>query len=187
MTSTTLSAEQIRQFGQNGYLVLENLLDQEDVELILRIAREDPQLAADAKNNQNYEGDGLDTRLSYRPQLAADVYSAFARSRRIVEPLEQLFGDEVRHYYHLQMLKNPGTGGWQYHQDYGYHYKEFFYPDFASAMVALDPATRENGCLKVVRGSNRLGRLEHHSSGSPAHRRPPASRNGSPRNGGNIL
>ena len=33
-------------------------------------------------------------------------------------------------------------------------------------MVALDPATRANGCLKVVRGSNRLGRLEHQSSGS---------------------
>ena len=33
-------------------------------------------------------------------------------------------------------------------------------------MRALDPATRDNGCLRVVRESNQLGRLEHLSSGS---------------------
>jgi ectoine hydroxylase-related dioxygenase (phytanoyl-CoA dioxygenase family) len=30
-----------------------------------------------------------------------------------------------------------------------------------SVMVALDRATRENGCLKVLVGSHRLGRLDH--------------------------
>ena len=187
MTDLTLSAEQIRQFEEDGYLILEKLLDPEDVERILRIARCDPQLAADAKGNQNYEGEGLDTRLAYRPGLADDVYSALARSRRLVEPLEQLFGDRVLYYYQLQMLKDPQTGGWQYHQDYGYHYEQFFYPAFASVMVALDPATRANGCLKVVRGSNRLGRLEHQSSGSQLIADPPESCNGTAGNGGSAL
>lgn len=74
MIDLTLSAEQIRQFDEDGYLILENLLDPEDVEQILRIARCDPRLAADAKGNQNYEGEGLDTRLAYRPGLAANTY-----------------------------------------------------------------------------------------------------------------
>ena len=52
------------------------------------------------------------------------------------------------------------------HQDYGYHYDEFLYPQFVSAMIALDPATKDNGCLRVVRGSHRLGRLEHQPHGS---------------------
>ena len=30
-----------------------------------------------------------------------------------------------------------------------------------SCMVALDPATRHNGCLQVLKGSHRLGRLDH--------------------------
>jgi ectoine hydroxylase-related dioxygenase (phytanoyl-CoA dioxygenase family) len=72
----------------------------------------------------------------------------------------------MQHFCTLNMQKDTGTGGWEYHQDYGYHYNEFFYPDFVSVMVALDPATRDNGCLRVVRGSHRLGRLEHESFGS---------------------
>ena len=74
-----------------------------------------------------------------------DVFGALARSARIVEPLEQLFDDEVSHYYTLNMRKDPNTGGWQWHQDYGYHYQEFFYPNFISVMVALDPANRDKG------------------------------------------
>src|SRR5260370_36390351 len=28
-------------------------------------------------------------------------------------------------------------------------------------MIAVEPCTKENGCLQVLAGSNRLGRLEH--------------------------
>jgi ectoine hydroxylase-related dioxygenase (phytanoyl-CoA dioxygenase family) len=31
----------------------------------------------------------------------------------------------------------------------------------ASCLIALDPATRENGCLQVLRGSHLMGRVEH--------------------------
>jgi len=34
-------------------------------------------------------------------------------------------------------------------------------PDMGSCMIALDRATEENGCLKVLRGSHRMGRIEH--------------------------
>ena len=36
------------------------------------------------------------------------------------------------------MRKEPQTGGWEYHQDYGYHYAQFLRPEgYASAMLAL--------------------------------------------------
>ena len=34
------------------------------------------------------------------------------------------------------------------------------FPDLVTCFIAIDPATRENGCLEVLRGSHRLGRLE---------------------------
>lgn len=161
-----LSHEQVQRFADEGFLVVENLFDADLVDRTLDLARRDRDLAERAKFNKNHEGEGVGTRLVYREELADDIYAAYVQSRRILGPLQQLFGDRARHYYHLAMLKDPGTGGWQWHQDYGYHYKEFLLPDFISVMVALEPATRTNGCLRVLRGSQRLGRLEHRPSGS---------------------
>ncbi len=59
MTDLTLSAEQMRQFAEDGYLILENLLAPEDVERILHIARCDPQLAADAGIYRDFGGAGF--------------------------------------------------------------------------------------------------------------------------------
>ena len=60
-------------------------------------------------------------------------------------------------------IKEPRTGGaWNWHQDYGYWYLNgCLFPDMASAFLAVDPNTRENGCMQVLRGSHKLGRVEH--------------------------
>ena len=161
-----LSTAQLQKFAEDGYVIVEDLVDAEGVALLLRLFHTDQELAARTASNKNHEGDGPVTPLAYRESLGDDAYSALARSRRLAGPLEQLFGGEASHYYTLNMMKTPNTGGWQWHQDYGYHYQQFLYTDYISVMVALDPATRANGCLRVVKGSNRLGRLEHETSGS---------------------
>ena len=161
-----LSKEQHNDFEQNGYLVIENVLDPAAVKHIRQTAEKDAEINTEIQINKNFEGEGIGTKLVYREQLGDDTYSAYVRSQRLIEPMENLFGEKMRHYYHLQMLKDPNTGGWQWHQDYGYHYKEFFYPNFVSLMLALDPCTRDNGCLRVLRGSHHIGRLEHQECGS---------------------
>lgn len=164
----TLSPEQLTSFRQCGYLIVSNAFDQSQIDRLMQFAKADPVLAADVKENKNFVkgADGVGTRLVNRSGLSDDIYSAYGRSDRIVARAEALFGERLRHFYHLNMQKEPNTGGWQYHQDYGYHYKEFLYPKFISVMLALNPATKENGCLRVVPGSNLLGRLEHKQSGS---------------------
>jgi len=161
-----LTPEQITSYHENGFLIVPNAFTQAHVDKLLEHARVDPKLAADVKQNKNYDDEGIDTRLVYREGLSDDIYSAYAMSDRILGPAEAIYGEKMRHFYHLNMQKEPNTGGWQYHQDYGYHYKEFLYPKFISVMLALNPATKENGCLRVVPGSNKLGRLEHRQSGS---------------------
>jgi ectoine hydroxylase-related dioxygenase (phytanoyl-CoA dioxygenase family) len=48
-----------------------------------------------------------------------------------------------------------------------YHYDEFLSPEgYGTAMLALAPCTVANGCLRVIKGSHRLGRLEHTQHGS---------------------
>ena len=51
-----------------------------------------------------------------------DVVGVAARSRKVVNTLEQLLGgQELYHYHSKLMMKEPRTGGAHlWHQDYGY-------------------------------------------------------------------
>jgi ectoine hydroxylase-related dioxygenase (phytanoyl-CoA dioxygenase family) len=66
------------------------------------------------------------------------------------------------------MQKEPRVGGaWEWHQDYGYWYKnQFMFPDqLISVMVALTEANKQNGCLQLIEGSHKLGRVNHGFAG----------------------
>jgi ectoine hydroxylase-related dioxygenase (phytanoyl-CoA dioxygenase family) len=74
----------------------------------------------------------------------------------------------VCHFHTKLMQKEPGVGGaWEWHQDYGYWYKnQFLFPDqLVSCMVALTSAHRANGCLQVIKGSHKMGRVNHGFAG----------------------
>ena len=61
-------------------------------------------------------------------------------------------GDEVYHYHTKLVLKDGhGGGAFNWHQDYGYWYKNgCLTPDMATAWVPLDDVDSKNGCLKVT-------------------------------------
>jgi ectoine hydroxylase-related dioxygenase (phytanoyl-CoA dioxygenase family) len=87
-----------------------------------------------------------------------------------VEAVDSLLeGDApVCHFHSKLMQKEPKVGGaWEWHQDYGYWYKnEFLFPNqLMSVMIAISEATQQNGCLQVIKGSHKLGRVEHGFSG----------------------
>jgi ectoine hydroxylase-related dioxygenase (phytanoyl-CoA dioxygenase family) len=66
------------------------------------------------------------------------------------------------------MLKEPKVGGaWAWHQDYGYWYHNgCLLPLMASCMIAVNDATRQNGCLQMLKGSQVMGRIEHINVGT---------------------
>ena len=68
------------------------------------------------------------------------------------------------------ILKDAKVGGaWTWHQDYGYWYQNgLLFPQLASVMIAVDPATRENGFLQVLAESHHMGRLNHVTIGEQA-------------------
>jgi ectoine hydroxylase len=155
------TAEHLHQFQTDGFFVVENLLSAEEVELLKQIARADRQMQLEAASRADGEGGAI--RLVVENEIHDDIYGAIVRSRRIVDTMEQLLGDEVYHYHHKMILKEPFVGGaWAWHQDYGYWYHNgCLAPWMASCLIAVDRATRANGCLQVLRGSHLLGRFDH--------------------------
>ena len=160
-----LGSEEIAQFTRDGYLMVRDLFDRDEMDLLQQIARRDEQLAQQAYERLDSSNGG--SKLWITGSLGEDIYSAFVRCPRIVEPMEQLLGGEVYHYHHKVMQKEPFVGGaWEWHQDYGYWYlNECLFPYMASCLVAIDRATTDNGCLQVIKGSHHLGRIDHGKSG----------------------
>ena len=162
MRDLRLTDAQLARYHADGYLLVESLLDEEEVDLLLRIAKSDQRLAAESYGRT--DGEGALSRLTARNVLEDDIYCAVVRSPRLIDPIEQVLDSEIYHWNHKLMMKEPRVGGaWEWHQDYGYWYVDHsvLYPALASCMIALDPATRRNGCLQAIRGSHRLGRVEH--------------------------
>jgi ectoine hydroxylase-related dioxygenase (phytanoyl-CoA dioxygenase family) len=156
-----LTTDQVAAFERDGYIVVRGLLREDEIALLANAARKDAALFA---SRYSVEDDsGRKTLMAEWNHAGDDIYGMVSRSRRIVAAMEQLLDGEVYHYHSKMMLKEPRVGGaWEWHQDYGYWYQNgCLLPDMASCMIALDRATEENGCLKVLRGSHRMGRIEH--------------------------
>jgi ectoine hydroxylase-related dioxygenase (phytanoyl-CoA dioxygenase family) len=152
-------------FDEDGYLLVRQLFTPDDAQRILEQARHDRSVEESVLSRA--DGEGGITRLSLINVEGDDLYGRIARSRRIVDRMESFLRDEVYFYHSKMMLKEPLTGGaWAWHQDYGYWYNNgCLWPDMASCLIALDPARRENGCLQVLRGSHKAGRINHQKVG----------------------
>ncbi len=162
MTNTfALTEEQLQRFNADGFLIAKGLLDSEEIGLLHQVAREDRVMQQNGFGVADVRG--RLSRLAVWNHPGDDIYGMVSRSTRIVDAMEQLLGGEVYHYHSKVMLKEPFVGGaWEWHQDYGYWYQNgCLLPDMASCTIAIDRATRENGCLQVLRGSHRMGRIEH--------------------------
>ena len=150
------------QFESDGYFVIPQLLNHDEVQLLNIVSRQEKAFRDDEISRADGEGGSVD--LVVKNDLPVDtVHGAVVRSERIVKRMEQLLDDEVYHYHHKMILKEPRTGGaWAWHQDYGYWYHNgCLFPRMASCMIAVDRASQENGCLQVLVGSHQMGRVEH--------------------------
>src|SRR5690242_8325337 len=156
-----LTDEQLANYQTDGYVIARGMFDKDEIHLLHRSAAADSEL--DKRSFGRNDGEGGTVRLSLWNHPGDNVYGMFARCRRIVDTAEKILGGEVYHYHSKMILKDAKVGGaWAWHQDYGYWYQNgVLFPLLTSAFIAVDPATRENGCLQVIRGSHHLGRIDH--------------------------
>ena len=156
-----LSSDELAAFERDGYLIVRAFLDSEEADILRRAAKADAAFQKNAYDLKDPEG-GV-AKLVLWNKAGEDLWGSLARCERLVNAMEQLLGDEVYHYHSKMSIKEPFTGGaWGWHQDYGYWYQNgCLFPDMASVMIAVDPNTKENGCLQLLRGSHKMGRVEH--------------------------
>ncbi len=154
-------------FQNDGYLIKSNFFSQKEIDLLLEVAQDDT-MRENAMDLNDQSGRKTKLTLWFTP--GDDSFGLMSRSARVVNGVQTLLGDrgKVCHFHSKVMVKEPKVGGaWEWHQDYGYWYKNgFLYPEaMISFMVALTAATKENGCLQILKGSHKMQRFEHSFAG----------------------
>src|SRR5215468_6331360 len=168
MNSNRLTNDQLKAYVEDGYLLVRGMLDEEEVGMLGRCAKEDRVL--DGHSFGRADGEGGTVRLSLWNHPTDTIYGMIARCESIVNSAEKLLEGEVYHYHSKMIMKDAKVGGaWTWHQDYGYWYQNgVLFPLLTSAFIAVDPATRENGCMQVLKASHLLGRVDHVLTGDQA-------------------
>lgn len=155
-----LTADQLRQYDEDGYLVIDGLFDSTEIDR-LREAAGTPEVARPLKDA------GGDETIVHLLEITAKhaAFLKLARDPRIVDLITQLLGPDVQLQHSKLATKPPqkNAGAMAWHQDFA------FFPhtntDLLAVMVMLDDATPSNGCMSMVRGSHQRGLLNHLSDG----------------------
>lgn len=168
MTDFQLTPQQIADYHREGYLIVKGFLSTDEIGRLYEVATEDEVLHNHAFDLNDQTGKKTKLTLWYNP--GDDLFGLLTRSRRMVESARWMLdgNSPVCHFHSKLMQKEPRVGGaWEWHQDYGYWYKnEFLFPDqLISIMIAITAATKANGCLQVIGRSHKMGRIEHGFAG----------------------
>ncbi len=168
-TLRTLSQSQVDLFMRDGFVVVEDLLDADEVAALA--ARADLIASGQAEHvrtgvvqlEQPFREDTaavndqvLATRKLAHIVPEDEVLRAHARNSKIVDVIADLMGaDDITLYGDQLFMKPPRHGSAkEWHQDSA-SFKNIFPMDLISAWAAIDDATIENGCLWMIPGSQR--------------------------------
>ena len=155
-----LSSQQLQQFDGDGYLFFPDLFTPQEIKVL---NDEVPALYAQRRPENVREKSGDVVRTNFAAHLYSYPFAKLARHPRMVEPIRQLFGEDV--YMHQFKINGKAAFDgdvWQWHQDYGTWVNDDQMPEARAMNVAifLDAVNEFNGPLMFIPGSHTLGVLD---------------------------
>ena len=155
----SLTENDILNYRTNGYLVKCSVFDRKEISNIAKWIEEYQNRKADdwlEKENAYYETSLMDknTRILSRIEKFLDYHEGFRNltsSRKLLDPLEDLVGEECIIFKEKINLKQPGGNGFRTHQDIVSRWDDFA-SYFMNIFISVDECTIENGCLEIADG-----------------------------------
>jgi phytanoyl-CoA hydroxylase len=166
-----LSPRQRRQYDEDGFFVLENVLSASELDGLRRgVADLVEGARALTANTPFYDLETSHTpqqprlRRVTQPDKVNATFGALVRHPKIVAAMRDLWGANIRWQFGKLNMKAAGYGAAvEWHQDWA------FYPhtndDLAAVGIMLDDCGQDNGPLLAVPGSHRGPTFSHHVDG----------------------
>lgn len=165
-----LTQEQIDFFHENGYLRIPQVFTPEEIRAM---SDELDRLIQDwATTNMGWTGPWRQVYMSpdveQRSMLThlhdlhfySEAWCRAVTNPRLAAAMADLIGPNVELHHTTLHCKPPETGmPFPMHQDSPFYRHEGF--GFVDAIVHVDDANEENGCLKFLPGNHKQGHLEH--------------------------
>jgi ectoine hydroxylase len=153
-----LTAEQIREFDQQGYVFMPGCFSEDEVALV---ATEAEDILKTDRQEVWREKTGA-PRTAFAAHTFNEAFRLLTHHPRLVEPLRQLFGEEVYvHQYKINAKAAFEGEVWQWHQDYGTWARDDGMPEPRAMNIAvfLDEVLAINGPLMLIPKSHQHGTL----------------------------
>ncbi|WP_158971013.1 phytanoyl-CoA dioxygenase family protein [Chachezhania sediminis] len=172
----TAARQAAEQYREEGYAVLRQFIDGD---ALIALKAETDRIYAEAlKHHHTWRHGNLCFEIlpeadfgaryviqAYWISWMSDHFEKLRRSDDYFTLLEPILGRDIRQVAQQIHWKPPGAGltGYRFHQDIRFRDSRNSYVDIVASTVntglAIDPSTRENGCLQVVPGSHRSAYL----------------------------
>jgi ectoine hydroxylase-related dioxygenase (phytanoyl-CoA dioxygenase family) len=162
--SACLTREQIVEYRENGFLVLQGIFAADEIAALASEAETLFQ-RRELIDTQNIRCRWSDNTVTgectfdcFDPVIdIGPICRFFAFDERILAPLRAIYQDEAQLFKDKLIFKPPGVKGYRLHQDY-IGWAEF--PEsFVTVIVAIDPTEAANGATEVFPGYHRQGYL----------------------------
>src|SRR5919204_578092 len=155
-----LSRDQVDEFNRAGYLFFPSLFTKDEIRVL---TDEVPALYAQRSPENVREKTGDVVRTNFAAHMYSYPFAKLARHPRMVEPIKQLFGEDV--YMHQFKINGKAAFDgdvWQWHQDYGTWRNDDMMPTERAMNVAifLDDVNEYNGPLMFIPGSHQRGVID---------------------------
>ena len=166
-----LTDEQKREFDENGYVIVRNLLTREEVEAVGHRADQiavgkiaQPASAVQVEPTIQRKEETAKSKIESIRKLSSvartdPIMHAHATNPKILDILEGLIGPDIKLFDDQLFMKSSAHGSRKnYHQDSNSSTMSQYIPhSLVSCWAALDDATVENGCLWFIPGSHKWG------------------------------
>jgi ectoine hydroxylase-related dioxygenase (phytanoyl-CoA dioxygenase family) len=155
---------QARFYDENGYVVFPEAVARPVVDRLVeeadRVEAERQKVLASLRDGKGFIARADEISFTTHLVRKSDFVKNFYRSQLFRDIAHDFVGPTVRLYWDQAVYKKPGVEKpFPWHQDNGY---TFVAPQqYITVWIALDDASRDNGCMWFVPGVHRLGTVKH--------------------------